>query len=110
MTFGRWILNRGSSQATIKEAMRLHPGVGFPLERHVPPEGAVLCGKYLPGGTNVSMTAPVVHHDRTIFGDDAESFRPERWLETDEVRLKQMDRCSLAVSSLASRALLGSPQ
>lgn len=90
--------------------MRLHPGVGFPLERHVPPEGAVLCGKYLPGGTNVSMTAPVVHHDRTIFGDDAESFRPERWLETDEVRLKQMDRCSLAVSSLASRALLGSPQ
>ncbi|KAJ9610999.1 hypothetical protein H2204_015284 [Knufia peltigerae] len=83
-------------QATIKEAMRLHPGVGFPLERHVPPEGAVLCGKYLPGGTNVSMTAPVVHHDRTIFGDDAESFRPERWLETDEVRLKQMDRCSLA--------------
>lgn len=78
--------------------MRLHPGVGFPLERFVPSEGAVLCGVSLPGGTNVGMAAPVIHQDQSVFGKDAEDFRPERWLDTDQEKVKLMDKSFLAVS------------
>ncbi|KAL2855332.1 cytochrome P450 [Aspergillus pseudoustus] len=83
-------------QATMKEAMRIHPGVGFPLERYVPPEGAEICGYTLPGGTNVSISAPVIHHDREIYGPDADEFRPERWLEASSDTLKAMERYFLA--------------
>ncbi len=82
----------------MKEAMRLHPGVAYPLERYVPPEGATICGVDLPGGTNISVTAPVVHMDTTVYGEDAHAFRPERWLEAEPVRLKLMERSFLAVS------------
>lgn len=81
----------------MKEAMRLHPGVAYPLERYVPPEGATICGVDLPGGTNVSVTAPVVHMDMTVYGEDADSFRPERWLDAEPDRLKLMERSFLAV-------------
>ena len=82
----------------MKEAMRVHPGVGFPLERYVPSEGATILGKNLPGGTIVSMSAPVVHQDTAIFGPDAAEFRPERWLDSDPEQIKLMDRSLLTVS------------
>jgi cytochrome P450 len=64
----------------LKEALHLHPGVAYSLELHVPLEGTLIFGVNLSGGTNVSMSAPVVHMDYTVFGDDAGDFRPERWV------------------------------
>jgi cytochrome P450 len=75
----------------------MHPGVGFPLERYVPKEGAVICGFNLPANVNISMSAPVVHHDKAIFGDDAEVFRPDRWIEALPEQLKCMERAMLSV-------------
>lgn len=46
------------------------------------------------------MSAPVVHADKNVFGEDAEEFRPERWTESSEDRLKQMDRSFLTVGIL----------
>ena len=83
----------------MKEAMRLHPGVGFPLERFVPEGGATICGEYLPAGTNVSMSAPVIHTNTDVWGKDADEFRPERWIDADADSLKTMDRNFLAVSA-----------
>lgn len=80
------------SQAVIKEALRLHPGVSLPLERVVPEEGAELCGVFLPGGTVVGIHAWVIHHNEDIFGKDTYTFRPERWLEADAGQLKMMER------------------
>ncbi|KAJ9503172.1 hypothetical protein H2202_001326 [Exophiala xenobiotica] len=76
--------------AVIKEAMRIHPSVGFLLERHVPPEGAVLCGHFIPGGTIVGINPWVTNRDASIF-PDPDLFMPERWLETPEPRLKVME-------------------
>ena len=84
----------------MKEAMRLHPGVGFPLERFVPDGGDTICGQYLPAGAIVSISAPVVHNNKEVWGDDADEFRPERWIDSDAEQLKLMDRSFLAVSSL----------
>jgi len=85
-------------QAVIKEALRMHPGVGLLLERVVPPEGAEFESVYLPGGTVVGMNPWVVARDRGVYGEDADAFRPERWLDADENRLKAMERANLVVS------------
>lgn len=80
--------------------MRLHPGVGFPLERYVPEEGLKVDDVFLPGGTIIGMNAWVVHHDKTIFGEDANDFRPERWIEAEPERLRVMEQCFLSVRCL----------
>ncbi|CAG9990779.1 unnamed protein product [Clonostachys byssicola] len=78
-------------QLCLKEAMRMHPGVQYPLERVVPQGGATISGHFLPEGTIVGVNAAVIHRDREIFGHDADEFRPERWL-CDEEKAKVMDR------------------
>jgi cytochrome P450 len=70
-------------QAVMKEAMRLHPAVGIPMSRYVPKGGAEIDGHWYPTGTVVGINAWVVHHDNGVFGEDADIFRPERWLEGD---------------------------
>ena len=71
--------------ACIKEAFRLHPAAGLPLERIVPEGGTEIAGHYVKGGTIVGCSAWVIHKDRGIFGDDAEVYRPERWLPDEKV-------------------------
>lgn len=84
--------------ACTKEALRIHPPVGMHLERVVPKKGSVICGEYLAAGTKVGINAWVVHRDVDIFGEDADEWRPERWIDcTDEQRLK-MDKAMFAVS------------
>jgi cytochrome P450 len=85
-------------QAVIKEAMRMHPGVGFPLERVISSQGAKLCDVDIPRGTIVSVNAWVIHQNQDIYGDDANVFRPERWLEASPEHLKLMDRYFLSAS------------
>ena len=84
--------------ACVKEAGRLHPAVGLPLERVVPAKGAEICGKRFPPGTIVGINAWVVHRDKDAFGDDAAVWRPERWLCAEQHRHK-MERALLTVSS-----------
>ena len=86
----------------MKEAMRCHPGVSFPLERLVPDESSEVCGMKLRPGTIVGINPIVVHHNTEIYGSDAAVFRPERWLEADPEQLKVMERSLLTVSFLIS--------
>ncbi|KAG8165886.1 hypothetical protein KVR01_004438 [Diaporthe batatas] len=84
-------------QAVVKEAMRIHPAVGLLLERVVPRDGADIGGVWLPGGTVIGMNPWVAARDPSVYGEDAYSFRPERWLEADTAQLKLMERNFLAV-------------
>lgn len=68
--------------AVIEEATRMHPAVGLLLERVVPAQGLTLPGgRFIAPGTIVGLNAWVVHRDKIVFGQDAESFNPERWLQ-----------------------------
>lgn len=69
--------------AVIQESFRLFPAVGLLLERHVPAGGAVICGERIAGGTIVGCNAWVLHRNKSIFGEDIDAFRPERWLLAD---------------------------
>ncbi|PKS10948.1 hypothetical protein jhhlp_002707 [Lomentospora prolificans] len=78
-------------QACLKEAMRVRPAVGLNITRVVPPEGVELDGQFYPGGTVVAVNGWVLHRDKATFGQDADIFRPERWLENEE-NAKRMER------------------
>lgn len=79
-------------QACLKEAMRVRPAVGVNMVRHVPRDGAEIDGTFFSGGTRVALNGWVLHRDKTVFGEDAEVFRPERWLEAGEKQGKVMER------------------
>ncbi|KAH6665496.1 cytochrome P450 [Halenospora varia] len=61
--------------AVIKEAFRLHPAAGLPLERVVPPEGADIMGKHVKGGTIVGCSAWLIHRRPEIFSGDGTMFQ-----------------------------------
>lgn len=84
-------------QAALKEAMRIRPAVGVAMARSVPPTGAEIDGARYPAGTELDINAWAVHRDTEAFGEDAEVYRPERWLEDGE-RARLMDRHMLQVS------------
>lgn len=85
--------------AVLKESMRVVPIASWGLDRVVPPGGATIAGRYIPGGTVVGCHIDSVHLDEDVYGADAASFRPERWLEADEDRRRRMDRAYLAFSA-----------
>lgn len=77
--------------ACIKEAFRLHPAAGLPLERIVPTGGAEICGELIPGGTIVGCNAWVIHRRPEVFGEDVEMYKPERWIEAGKEERKIME-------------------
>lgn len=90
--------------AIVKESLRLHPPAGFSLPRAVPEGGRMLCGKLIPGGVTVGMSAWCVHRDEAFWGPDAGQFQPERWL--DEKQAFKLERYALNFGQ-GARACLG---
>ena len=58
----------------------------------MPSSGATICDNWIPAGTVVGVSPGVVQHHKPTFGDDADSFRPERWLVDDEQKIRAMER------------------
>ncbi|KAJ9641627.1 hypothetical protein H2204_002689 [Knufia peltigerae] len=84
-------------QACIKEGLRMHPATGLPMVRVVPKGGSTIAGRYFPAKTEVGVNSWVAHANQSIFGPDAEKFRPERWLESAE-RTSDMNRYIMTAS------------
>jgi cytochrome P450 len=78
-------------QAVIKEAIRLFPPLTHPIERLVPAGGADIVGKFLPQGTSIGCLQLALHLNPKVFGEDAEVYRPERWLEASAEQLRAME-------------------
>ncbi|GAP91697.1 putative cytochrome P450 oxidoreductase [Rosellinia necatrix] len=93
-------------QAVIKESMRLHPSIQLPYERIVPDGGATISGRFFPAGTTVSVNPYVEHRIESVWGEDAEEFRPERWLISNKDQLALMNRHWIPFGT-GSRTCLG---
>lgn len=65
----------------------MHPSVGLTIPRAVPLGGCQTAGQWFPGGLRVGINTAVVHFDKTIFGEDAERYNPERWFREDAVNM-----------------------
>ncbi|CAI7643447.1 unnamed protein product [Penicillium pancosmium] len=90
----------------IKEALRMTPAIGIPLERVSPPQGMEICGRRFESGTVLGVNAWVVHKSEDIFGADAAHWRPERWIEANDKKKKEMERTLFAFGG-GSRVCLG---
>jgi cytochrome P450 len=91
--------------ACIKEAMRVFPPWQIHMPRHTPPEGLELSGNYIAGGYRVGVNPALVHFNKEVFGLDADEYRPERWLESQE-RSFAMDKAILGFGA-GSRTCIG---
>lgn len=104
-------------QAVVREGLRIHPALTDVAPKKVPPGGdrVVIEGKqyYLPEGTNIGYNVWAVHRSKDIFGDDAEQFRPERWLlednDANKDRLTEMRRTTEMIFGYGKYQCLGKP-
>ena len=85
-------------QAVIKEGMRLYPTTNWPIERRVPEGGVTLCGFFFPEGVSVGCFPLALHLNTSVFGEDAHAFRPERWIESQPDKLRQMEVAHMGFS------------
>jgi cytochrome P450 len=58
--------------------------------KQVPPEGDTIDGRFVPGGTRIGHNVKAVMRRKDIFGDDADVFRPERWLGISQEQRQRM--------------------
>ena len=84
--------------ACVQEGSRMHPPFALPFERIVPEGGVTVLGHFLPAGTVVGGSPYVVNRHKPTFGQDAEFWRPERWLVDDPAARKRMEQGNLTVS------------
>ncbi|KAI1853444.1 hypothetical protein JX265_012735 [Neoarthrinium moseri] len=80
-------------QAVVREGLRIYPG-GTPLAfKEVPIGGDMVAGYRLPAGTQVGMDVWGALRNTQFWGEDADLFRPERWLNLAEARFSSMVEC-----------------
>ncbi|QSZ30214.1 hypothetical protein DSL72_004736 [Monilinia vaccinii-corymbosi] len=78
----------------IKESLRLNPPSPalFPREVTADQPPLIIDGKVIPIGTEVTCSPYLTNRDKDIYGEDADIFRPERWLEEDGAKAKMFDK------------------
>jgi cytochrome P450 len=79
-------------QAIIKEGLRIWPPVVGLMSKEVPAGGDTINGDFVPGGTSIGYCAFGIFRDKKIFGEDADVFRPERWIEGEPARIKEQEQ------------------
>ncbi|KAH7028240.1 putative cytochrome P450 [Macrophomina phaseolina] len=96
--------------ATVAEGLRLSYGLGMRAARSSPDEPMTYWNEdgrvefVIPAGIPVGMTPVLVHHDESIF-PDSYSFKPERWLDENGQRRKDLDGYMLSFSKGSRRCL-----
>ncbi|MCJ1269296.1 hypothetical protein MMC22_009187 [Lobaria immixta] len=80
--------------ACVKEVLRIHPPIVGLLEKQVGPQGDTLPdGRSIPSNTKIGVSIWAIQRDQHVYGEDADVFRPERWLEVvEEERRRRMER------------------
>ncbi|KAI1336710.1 pisatin demethylase [Xylariaceae sp. FL0016] len=79
-------------QAVVYEGLRMRPPAPGLYPKSVPPEGDVIHGKFIPGGTVIGMNTSSLLASKSLFGSDADIFRPERFMEVDQATRTEMER------------------
>ena len=94
-----------SLMACLRETLRVHPSGPGIFPRLVSEPGIELDGKFVPAGTEIAANILVVGRDRTLYGEDADKWRPDRWLTQGNAKAREMSRLSMSWGM--DRACLG---
>ncbi|KAI2463797.1 cytochrome P450 [Annulohypoxylon bovei var. microspora] len=71
-------------QAVILEGLRMRIPVTYGHYKQTPPEGDTINGVFIPGNTALGHNSLALTRTESIFGEDVDTFRPERFLDCDE--------------------------
>lgn len=96
-------------QACIQEGLRMFMPLQGLAGRVAPKGGETVNGTYFPEGTEVGVATYAVGHRRDIYGPDADTFRPERWLDSDAEALRNYARTNELVFGSGRSSCLGKP-
>ncbi|KAF4628575.1 hypothetical protein G7Y89_g9578 [Cudoniella acicularis] len=91
-------------EAVQTECLRLHPPIGYAMPRDTPPQGATICGLYIPGNIAVGVPAAIIGRNATVY-KNPDRFEPERWLD-ETADLATMKTCFLGFG-FGSRQCIG---
>ncbi|TVY75669.1 Cytochrome P450 monooxygenase [Lachnellula suecica] len=94
-------------QAIIKEGLRIWPPVVGLMAKEVPAGGDIVNGLFVPGGTSIGYCAFGMFRDKKIFGDDADTFRPERWLDSSPEKTKEQEQTLELIFSYGKYQCMG---
>ncbi|KAK3347287.1 cytochrome P450 [Lasiosphaeria hispida] len=78
-------------QAVIKEGLRIFPPVTGLMSKNVPEGGDSFNGSLIPEGTKIGYSAFGLSRNRAVWGNDADVFRPERWLRATPDKLREQE-------------------
>lgn len=81
--------------ACLREAMRLNPAAPTMLPRLAPKGGLEIHGRFVPEGTELTCNPWIIHRDPGLYGEDADAYRPERWLAGDD-KVKEYHKYNVA--------------
>lgn len=65
-----------------QEVLRLYPTVPVTLRESI--RDTTLAGKHVPKGTRIIVCPYAINRSPEFWGNDGETFRPERWIDTDK--------------------------
>ncbi|KAF9925377.1 hypothetical protein FBU30_004816 [Linnemannia zychae] len=71
----------------VKELLRLIPPV--PCTSRVATQDDEILGYHIPKGTEIWISQATLHTLKSVYGDDAEEFKPERWMDPSELTEEQ---------------------
>ncbi|KAF2170927.1 hypothetical protein M409DRAFT_63948 [Zasmidium cellare ATCC 36951] len=71
--------------SVLHEGLRMYPPVPSSRPRRTGPEGATICGEYIPGDIRISIPHLATYRSSANF-KDPDSFEPERWLKNEAYR------------------------
>lgn len=92
--------------AVLEESLRIYPPVPVALNRVVPPDGASICGRWVPGGTVVGIPQYAANHSPINFVDP-DTFNPERFMSGKHPEFEGDKRAVFQPFSAGPRNCLG---
>jgi cytochrome P450 len=76
-------------QACIKEGLRIYQPLCGLAAKLAPPGGTTVNGVFVPEGVEVGIANYAMMRREDLFGQDADTFRPERWTENDAATVEK---------------------
>ncbi|KAK0644111.1 cytochrome P450 86A1 [Cercophora newfieldiana] len=89
-------------QAVIREGLRLWPPATAVLPK-ISTKDQVVCGVHIPAGTHVAWAPFSFLRNKETFGEDADLFKPDRWLDIDPAKYRAMDQTVMMEFASGSR-------
>ncbi|KAF9088845.1 hypothetical protein BGX29_012357 [Mortierella sp. GBA35] len=85
--------------ACVKELLRFIPPV--PTTSRVATEDDTILGYDIPKGTQVFISPAALHKLKDVFGEDAEEFKPERWMDPASLTEEQRKSTKFVTSEMS---------